>query len=205
MLNLSLFSELSPTDYANVLKRDHFMDFGIKALWPNTPRVCGPAFTVQLAPGDHLMLHMAIHQAPEGSIIVASGCGNDLAAAGGNVCAVAKQRGIAGFIVDGVVRDIAEIRENQFPVFARGVFPVPGNKTFISPLETPIICGGVNVESGDIIVADEEGIVVIPKQRSEEIYSLVKAKFDAEQSMTLEQWQQHHIKRITSAYNKQLT
>ncbi len=204
MLNLQLFCKLSPTDYANVLNRDSFMDFGIKSLWPNTPRICGPAFTVQLAPGDHLMLHMAIHQAPEGSIIVASGCGNDLAAAGGNVCAVAKKRGIVGFIIDGVVRDIAEIRENQFPVFARGVYPVPGNKAFISPLQVPITCGGANVESGDIIVADEEGIVVLPLKRSEEIYHLVKDKFDAEQSMTLEQWQQHHIERITLAYNNQL-
>jgi 4-hydroxy-4-methyl-2-oxoglutarate aldolase len=74
--------------------------------------------------------------------------------AGGNVCALAKRRGIAGFIIDGVIRDVDEAAGLQFPVFARGSMPIPGGKSVVHPLNVPVTCGGVKVFAGDILKAN---------------------------------------------------
>ena len=194
-----VFESLSPTDYANVLPRTQFIDFSIHSLLQSPNRIAGPAFTVQLIAGDHLMMHAAIYEAPKGSIIVVDGVDTDFAVAGGNVCAVAQKRGIKGFVVDGVVRDVEEIKENSFPVFAKGVFPVPGSKKAKLPLNQSIVCGGVTVNAGDIIVADSEGIAVIPQDTAVEVYEKAKRKADAEQKMSLDEWQANHERRIKEA------
>src|SRR5690349_1285823 len=126
MTDLLAFQELSPTTLADVLTRDRVMDMGIHSLWAEIPRVAGPAYTVRRAPGDNLMLHAAIYRAPRGSIIVVEAGDLDYAVAGGNVCAVAQKHGILAFVIDGVIRDVAEARANRFPVFARGLSPIPG-------------------------------------------------------------------------------
>lgn len=189
------FDEVSPCDYADALPREQFIDYGIKPLWSKMPRIAGPAFTVKCAPGDHLMLHAAIYRAKAGDIIVVE-ADDTFAVAGGNVCAIAKSRGIKGFVIDGVIRDLAETRENQFPVFARGVIPKPGAKKCISPLNQPITCGGVRVEAGDIVVADEEGIAVIPQQQALRAFDIAKARATKDASMTLEQWQSQHHEKV---------
>ena len=99
-----------PISYSGCLTREGFMDIGIRPLWEGMPRIAGPAYTVQLAPGDNLMLHAAIHEAPSGSVIAVDACDSEFAVAGGNVCAVAQKRGILGFIIDRAIRDIGEIR-----------------------------------------------------------------------------------------------
>ncbi|GEA10069.1 RraA family protein [Alteromonas sp. KUL49] len=189
------YSEISPCDYADALPREQFMDYAIKPLWDGIPRVSGPAFTVKCEPGDHLMLHAAIYRANPGDIIVVE-ADDKFAVAGGNVCAIAQQRGIKAFVVDGVIRDLAETRENAFPVFARGVVPKPGAKKCIAPLNQPIRCGGVKVNAGDIVVADEEGIAVIPKAEARQAYEVAKARAQKDASMTLEQWQANHFNNV---------
>ncbi len=190
------FSTLATTDYGNVLDRDQFIDISIRPLWQDMKRISGPAYTVQLASGDNLMLHSAIYEAPEGSIVIVDGVDTKYAVAGGNVCAVAKERGIRGFVIDGVVRDSGEIAEMEFPVYARGVFPVPGRKQQYIESGAPIICGGVSVCTGDIIVADIEGIAVIPKSRALETYRAAKAISDVEKNMTLSDWEVNHRLKI---------
>lgn len=126
------------------------------------------------------MLHAAIHRAEPGSVIVVEAGDVDYALAGGNVCAVAQRRGVAGFVLDGVIRDLAEVREMGFPVFARGVIPIPGTKSAVVPLGGKVRCGGVNVHAGDIVVADEEGIVVTPRARREQVLLDARAKLAKE-------------------------
>src|SRR5579871_499509 len=162
MTDYTSFKELSPTTLADVLTRDRVMDIGIHPLWSGMQRVAGPAYPVRCAPGDNLMLHAAIYRAAPGSIIIVEAGDNDYAVAGGNVCAVAQKHGIAAFVIDGVIRDLAELRANRFPVFARGISPIPGGKDKIDILNGTVRCGGVEVAPGDIVVADEEGIVVVP-------------------------------------------
>ena len=194
------FADFSPCDYAGPLKRESFMDCGIKELWQGIPRISGPAFTVEMVGGENLSLHKAIYEAPVGSIIVAQSNTMDYAVIGGNVALIAKKRGIAGFVIDGLVRDIGEIRENQVAIFGRGVIPMPGGKENAVPVNIPIVAGGISVNPGDIIVADEEGVAVIPKDRAEEIYEKTKANVQKDNAMTFEQWAANHKEKIDSFY-----
>jgi regulator of RNase E activity RraA len=189
------FPQISPTTFADVLGRDQVMDAGIRPLWVS-PRVAGPAFTVRCPPGDNLMLHAAIHRADRGSVIVVQAGDVDYAVAGGNVCAVARRRGIAAFVVDGVIRDLGEIRQMGFPVFARGVMPIPGAKDVATPLNEPVVCGGVTVAGGDIIVADEEGIVAVPAARGAEVLRQATARLAREAGQSLREWEAAHRERI---------
>jgi len=189
-------TDIPTTTLADVLGRAQVMDIGVRPLWTPAPRVAGPAFTVRCPPGDNLMLHAAIHRAAPGSVMVVEAGDVDYAVAGGNVCAVAARRGIAGFVVDGVIRDLAEVRAMGFPVFARGVIPVPGVKEAVRPLNVEVRCGGVRVSAGDIVVADEEGVVVVPRDRQQQVFRDAAEKRATENGESLDAWQAAHRARI---------
>lgn len=112
------------------------------------------------------------------------------------MCAVAQRRGIAGFVLDGVIRDLGEIRAMGFPVFARGVVPYPGTKAAVAPLGGRVRCGGVDVDAGDIVVADEEGVVVVSADRAEQVLSDARAKAEREAALPLDAWEAEHRARI---------
>jgi regulator of RNase E activity RraA len=192
MNDIAGFDGISPTTLADVLGGGQVMDIGIRPLWDQVPRVAGPAFTVRCPPGDNLMLHAAIYRAEPGCVIVAEAGDVAYALAGGNVCAVAQRRGIAAFVIDGVIRDLAEVREMGFPVFARGVIPVPGAKAAAAPLNQQVRCGGVSVNAGDIVVADEEGIVVTPHAQWQQVLRDAQAKQAKEAGESLDAWEQAH-------------
>jgi regulator of RNase E activity RraA len=193
------YAKISPCTFAEVVTRDRVMDPAIRPLWQPIPRVAGPAYPVACPAGDNLMLHVAIHRAPAGSVIVCAAGDSNWAMAGGNVCAYAQQRGIAGFVVDGVIRDIAETRKNKFPVFGRGVIPIPGVRKTAGLIDIPVVCGGVAVAPGDIVVADEEGIVVLPKAQAADLLGRAQARAKKEEETTLEQWVKNHKERIDEA------
>ncbi len=192
------FGGIPTTILADLLGRSQTMDIGIRALWSPVPRVAGPAFTVTCAPGDNLMLHAAIYRAAPGAVLVVAGGDPEYAVAGGNVCAVAQRRRIAAFVVDGVIRDLAEVRGAGFPVFARGVVPVAGVKAATAPLNEPVRCGGVIVRAGDIVVADDDGVLVVPADRREQVLRDGRAKAEAEAAQTLDMWEAEHHARIES-------
>jgi regulator of RNase E activity RraA len=196
MTNDARFLEFSPTTLADCLPRRQIMSAEIHPLWAEMPRVAGPAYTVRCCPGDNLMLHAAIYRAPPGTIIVVEGGDAEFALAGGNVCAIAQRLGIAAFVLDGVVRDIAEIRAMRFPVFAKGVIPKPGKKELVGTLARRIVCGGVAVDPGDMIVADEEGIVVVPAGESGAVLEAATARAAADASQTLDAWEHAHRVRV---------
>lgn len=198
MTDLDAFAGLSPTTLADVLGRQQVMDPGIRPLWAGMRRIAGPAYTVRCGTADNLMLHAAIYRAEPGSVIVVQAGDRDYALAGGNVCAVAQRRGIAGFVLDGVVRDLAEVRALDFPVFTRGLMPAPGGKTSVAPLNRPVTCGGVTVAAGDIVVADDEGIAVVPASRQDEVLREATAKAAAEASQSLDEWEAEHRARVTA-------
>ncbi|MFI2437214.1 RraA family protein [Streptomyces sp. NPDC018693] len=193
------FRTIPTTTLADLLGRAQVMDIGIRPLWGPVPRVAGPAFTVSCPPGDNLMLHASIHRAPAGAVVVAESGDLDYALAGGNVCAVAQRRGIAAFVLDGLIRDLGEVREAGFPVFARGVIPIPGTKSAVRPLNEPVHCGGVRIEAGDVVVADEEGVVVVPSSRAEEVLTAARARLTKEAAESLDTWEATHRARIDKA------
>jgi 4-hydroxy-4-methyl-2-oxoglutarate aldolase len=189
------FAATPTTTLADLLGREQVMDIGIRPLW-RSPRVAGPAFTVRCPPGDNLMLHAAIHRAEPGAVIVVESGDLDYALAGGNVCAVAQRRGISAFVLDGVIRDLAEVRELAFPVFARGVIPIPGAKAAVEPLSVTVRCGGVSVGAGDVVVADEDGVVVVPAARANRVLEDARAKLHREAGESLDAWEEAHRRRI---------
>lgn len=142
-------------------------DPGIKAAWHGA-RVAGPAFTVRGIGGDNLALHNAVLAAPAGSVLVADMQG---AAHGhwGEVLAVAAQHhGIAGLIIDGGVRDSAEMAAMDFPVFSRSVTVVGTVKDYPGDLRSPVRIGGIVVHTGDLIVGDADGVIVLPQHAAAE-------------------------------------
>jgi 4-hydroxy-4-methyl-2-oxoglutarate aldolase len=196
MTHATGFSDIPPTTLADLLGHEQVMDIGIRPLWPSIPRVAGPAFTVRCRPGDNLMLHAAIYRAEPGAVIVVESGDLDYALAGGNVSAVAQRRGIAAFVLDGVIRDLTEVRDLGFPVFARGVIPVPGIKAAAEPLNQPVRCGGVTVSAGDVVVADAEGIVVVPASRAAQVLADARASLAREAAETLDEWARAHSARV---------
>jgi 4-hydroxy-4-methyl-2-oxoglutarate aldolase len=184
------------TALADFLGREQVMDSGVRCLWAPVPRIAGPAFTVACPPGDNLMLHAAIYRAEPGAVIVVESGDLDYALAGGNVCAIAQRRGVAGFVLDGLIRDIGEVREMGFPVFARGVIPKPAAKNEVTALAGPARCGGVRVHAGDLVVADEDGVVVVPHARQDEVLRLARAKAAEEDAQSLDEWAAEHRARI---------
>ncbi|MEV0848394.1 RraA family protein [Streptomyces sp. NPDC049954] len=196
MNDTSGFQDVSPTTLADLLESEQVMDPGIRSLWEPVPHVAGPAYTVRCPAGDNLMLHAAVHRAEPGSVLVVEAGDADFALAGGNVCAVARRRGIVALVTDGVIRDLAEVRAMGFPVFARGVVPKPGRKEAVTPLGAEVCCGGVRVSAGDVVVADEEGIVVTPRERAEKVFAAARAKAAKEAAETLDAWEEDHRRRI---------
>jgi 4-hydroxy-4-methyl-2-oxoglutarate aldolase len=190
-------ADLSSTILADVLDRRQVMDAGMRSLWAPAPRISGNAFTVRCPAGDNLMLHAAIYRARPGDIIVVESGDLEYALAGGNVCAVAQRNGIGGFVLDGVIRDIGEVREMGFAVYGRGVLPYPGGKAATLPLNVPIRCGGVPVRGGDLVVADEDGVVVVPAESRDEVIAAAAAKLARDGATTLDEWERAHHARIT--------
>jgi regulator of RNase E activity RraA len=196
------FAELSPMTLADCLPRSQVMEFALRPLWP-CPRIAGPAYTVRCCAGDNLMLHAAIYRAPPGSVIVAEAGDLDYALAGGNVCAVAQRNGVAAFVLDGVVRDLVEIRDLRFPVFAKGVTPKPGTKKLVGSLGESVTCGGVRVAPGDMIVGDEEGIVVVPQAELFTVLTAGRKRAAADAAQSLDAWEKDHRQRIEEALSAQ--
>jgi 4-hydroxy-4-methyl-2-oxoglutarate aldolase len=201
-MDATAFARFATTTYSDVLTRDRVMDMGMHPLWMPIPRIAGPAYPVRNEPGDNTMLHIAIHRAPPGSVLVCQAGDHDYAQAGGNVCAWAQKRGIAGIVVDGCVRDIGESRENGFPIFGRGVIPIPGKRGKNGVLNGPVTCGGVAVAPGDMVIADEEGIVVLQAARAEEILRAAEARAAKDAATSLEDWVAAHKKTIDELVKK---
>jgi 4-hydroxy-4-methyl-2-oxoglutarate aldolase len=135
-------------------------------------------------------------------VIVVEAGDVDYAVAGGNVCAVAQRHGVAGFVVDGVIRDVAEARERGFPVLARGVIPIPGAKDTLGALGGPVRVGGVEVRPGDIVVGDEEGVVVVPVGRAAAVLEAARVRADKDAATPLDAWEKAHRARIDETLQK---
>jgi 4-hydroxy-4-methyl-2-oxoglutarate aldolase len=142
---------------------------GFEPAWP-AARVLGPAFTAQGARGDNLALHHAVAEAAPGDVIVLSvGGERDRAHCGGILATAARARGVAGLVLDGAIRDRNELVEIGFPVFHLGVSPLKPAKEGPAALGIPVELGGVRVEPGDLVAADADGIVIVPRAHADEL------------------------------------
>lgn len=130
-------------------------------------QLAGPAFTVEVRPGDNLMIHAAIALAQPGDILVIDGKGDQTAALMGTLMLSAcKKRGLGGVIIDGCVRDRLELLELDFPVFSAGFNPAGPTKFIPGRINHPISCAGATVNPGDLVVGDADGVVVIERAKA---------------------------------------
>jgi len=171
------FKQFDVPDISDQLNRLYALDPSITCQTDPGHSLCGPVCTVSVFPGDNLMVHKALDVAKPGDIIIINGHGmrTGNAVLGDIICTKAKIRGIAGFVVDGLVRDVPAIEELDFPVFARGTTAIGPLHRGPGEINYPISCGGTVVNPGDVLVADRSGIVVIPLESVSDILQRLEA------------------------------
>jgi regulator of RNase E activity RraA len=155
---------------------------GIHSIWPNA-RLVGPAFTVWTRAGDNSGIHRALELAEAGDVIVVNGEG-DLSRAliGEMIGAKAAQCGVEGFVIDGAARDASGLAKLGMPAFARAVTPAGPYKNGPYRIGAIIAVGGVAISPGDLIIGDDDGIVVVPKDMATEVIIDAEAIFAKEES-----------------------
>jgi 4-hydroxy-4-methyl-2-oxoglutarate aldolase len=143
---------------------------------PPSARISGPAYTVQGAPGDNLALHHALTAAAPGEVIVLAVGGERRIAHCGEIVAIAAlERGLAGIVLDGAIRDRAELAALGFPVFFSGTSPRGPGKIGPGALGVPVELGGVSIRPGDLVCADADGVAVVAAADAEAVQAAVAA------------------------------
>ena len=171
------FKTIPASNTADVMERSCAMNPRIKLVSsPKAQMMVGPAYTVKCRAGDNLTLHAALNFCNEGDVLVVSNEEDDTRALMGEVMMayLYLQKKVAGIILDGPIRDIDEIGKWDFPVYCTGTTPGGPYKEGPGEINVPISCGGISVNPGDIILADPDGIICIP--RKDAAWVLEKAK-----------------------------
>ncbi|MBL1076542.1 RraA family protein [Nocardia sp. 2] len=175
---ITKFRSVDTTAICDADKSIRVLDSGIRARSAET-RMLGPAFTVHCR-GDFFGVLRAIEAASPGEVVVVDGGGAELAYAGELFARGAVVRGLAGIIVDGGYRDIGYVRDCPLPIYSRFVTPMAGTTGHLGALQIPVTCGGVRVAPGDLVLADDEGVIVLDPERAEELLDAAAAIKNAE-------------------------
>jgi RraA family protein len=146
-------------------------------------KLAGPALTVRVPPGDNLMVHKAIDIAAPGDVIVVDAAGMlEQAIIGDIMTSLAAKRGVAGFVIDGAIRDAAELAARPFPVYARGVTHRGPYKNGPGEINVPVSIGGMVVRPGDIIVGDGDGVVAVPQADAQAVLAAAREQKKKEEA-----------------------
>jgi regulator of RNase E activity RraA len=178
------FRAFETPSVSDLMNRLYTMDPGIRLLTPIDGPLVGCACTVKVFPGDNLMVHKSLDVAQPGDVIVVDAAGSTTNAALGDMISMkARHRGVAGFVVDGLVRDLPGILGlGDVTVFARGVTPLGPLHRGPGEVGYPVSVGRIVVRPGDVIVGDENGVVVVPREVAPELLERLRDKHDAEAS-----------------------
>ncbi len=169
------FGAFESTDVSDAMNRMYAMGSEIHNV-VNDRTLTGQVCTVKVYPGDNLMVHKVLDIAAPGDVVVVDGSGNlNAAVIGDLVSNKARHRGIAGFVIDGLVRDLPGLRECGLPIYARGVTPFGPLHRGPGEINFPVSCGGIVVNPGDIVRADPSGVTVVPRLFAEEVLSRLNA------------------------------
>jgi 4-hydroxy-4-methyl-2-oxoglutarate aldolase len=161
----------------------------IRAAWPGA-RLAAPAFPVRCTSGDNLAIHVAVARAQAGdALVVDVGDFRELGYWGEVLTTAAQARGLAGLVIDGGVRDVAEIQAHGFPVFSAMIALRGATKSRTGTIRAPIRCGGVAVELGDWVVGDADGVVVVPETTLADVINAGRVRASKEAGMFRALWE----------------
>ena len=175
-------SKYAASILADVAGRRGALDGRIAALTPST-RLAGTAFTVEVRPGDNLMIHAAMQMAKPGDVLVIDGKGDTTCALMGTIMMTAcQQLGIAGVVIDAAVRDSEEIVEMGYPLYSVGTNPNGPTKYVPGRINHPVSVGGVTVHPGDLVIGDADGVTILEREKAPFMLQLAAKKVADEQA-----------------------
>jgi regulator of RNase E activity RraA len=168
------FIGLASSLVGDAMNREQVMAAAIKPIAPGM-RLRGQARTVNAMAGDNGIIHAAIPHVRPGEVLVVNGMGvEDVAIWGEVMTRAALEQGIAGIVLDGAVRDLADLREMGFPVFCRAAVPRGPHKGFGGTIDGPVACAGASVSPGDLVIGDDDGVAVIPLNQVKTVLATAK-------------------------------
>jgi RraA family protein len=174
------FKGLPVANIADTMNRMFCINAKIRPI--NAAPLLGSAFTIKGRPGDNLLLHKALDLAQPGDILVVDAQGDMSNSIMGELMVLwAKKRGLGGFVIDGAIRDVGTLKKMDIPIYAAGATPAGPYKDGPGEINVPIVCGGVVIHPGDILVGDEDGLVVVKPEDALEVLKKTIAKNQAEQ------------------------